>query len=80
MPTLLDDPQPLVIDEKLIAEFDLEHLARISEPPPHLVRPQPRSGLRRTMVAAVLALLFVAGLAPLPHAGSAAANSCAVAK
>ncbi len=71
MPTLLDDREFEPVEETLIEEFDLERLARISEPPAiepprfALLEGAPRFRRRRTLVLAVLAAGIVSGLATL---------------
>ncbi len=71
MATLLEEPVLQTVDETYVEEFDLERLARVSEPQPvepgrfALLEAAPRVRLRRTLVLAFLAAGIVSGLATL---------------
>ncbi len=71
MATLVEEPVLQTVEETYVEEFDLERLARISEPQPiepprfALLEPAPRVRLRRTLVLALLAGAIVSSLATL---------------
>ncbi len=71
MATLVEEPVLQTVEETHLEEFDLERLARLSEPQPiepprfALLEPAPRVRLRRSLVLAFLAAVIVSGLATL---------------
>jgi hypothetical protein len=87
MPAPLQDRVFEPVDERLIADFDLERLARISEAQPEiepprftLLEPAPRIRIGRTAVAGLLSavvVLLMLNLRPAAAASYGAAPSSA---